>query len=255
MFVIAVANEKGGVAKTTTTLSLGSVLAAKGYKTCIVDLDAQANLSLAIGFDPNQTQKSVAGLFQNTSTFYETIQQTKIQNLWLVPSNHQMSMSERFLPIQRNYEYLLRDIIRKYFQDFDYVVIDCPPFLGAVTLNALVAANLLLIPTQAEYFSVFALKGLMAWIKQIRSKHNAQLTYRLVLTMVDKRNKIHRVLSEQLRNSFNNGLFETTINIDTKLRECPIAGLPIIHHAGKSRAALQYTALGEEIVNYVTETN
>lgn len=255
MFVIAVANEKGGVAKTTTTLSLGSVLATKGYKTCIIDLDAQANLSLAIGFDPNHTQKSVAGLLQNSTTFYEIVQQTKINNLWLIPSNHQMSLSERFLPIQRNYEYILRETIKKNLQDFDYVIIDCPPFLGAVTLNALVASNMLLVPTQAEYFSVFALKGLMAWIKMIRSKYNPQLTYRLVLTMVDRRNKIHRVLSEQLRSSFNNGLLNTVINTDTKLRECPIAGLPITHHAKNSRAAQQYLALGEEIIEYVSETN
>ena len=255
MFIIAVANEKGGVAKTTTTLSLGAVLASKGYKTCMIDLDAQANLSLAIGYDPNHTQKSVAGLLQNSSTFFEIVQETKIENLWLVPSNHQMSMAERFLPIQRNYESILRNIIKRDFQDFDFVVIDCPPFLGAVTLNALVAANLLLIPTQAEYFSVFALKGLMAWIKMIRAKYNPHLTYRLVLTMVDRRNKIHRVLSEQLRNSFNNGLFETVINTDTKLRECPIAGTPIIQHAKSSRAALQYTELGEEVIKYVQETN
>jgi chromosome partitioning protein len=255
MFIIAVANEKGGVAKTTTTLSLGAVLASKGYKTCMIDLDAQANLSLAIGYDPNLIQKSVAGLLQNSTSFYEIVQQTKIDNLWLVPSNHQMSMAERFLPMQRNYESILRNITQKSFQDFDYVVIDCPPFLGAVTLNALVAANLLLIPTQAEYFSVFALKGLMTWIKMIRSKYNSRLTYRLVLTMVDRRNKIHRVLSEQLRSSFNNGLLETVINTDTKLRECPIAGTPIIQHASTSRAAMQYIALGEEVIKYVQETN
>ena len=131
---------------------------------------------------------------------------------------------------------------------------DCPPFLGAVTLNAMVSVNMLLIPTQAEFFSIYALRNLMALIRRVRSQYNPGLKYRLLLTMVDRRNKIHRVLSEQLRTTFSQGVMETVIQTDTKLRESPIAGVPIIYHSPKSRGSLQYRALAQEILEYVKET-
>jgi chromosome partitioning protein len=118
----------------------------------------------------------------------------------------------------------------------------------------LVAADLLLVPTQAEYFSIYSLKKLMAIVRHIRSQYNPRLTYRLLLTMYDRRNRIHRTLCEQLRSSFSTGVLETVINTDTKLRESPIAGLPITNHAPKSRAALEYRALSQEILRYVKET-
>ena len=131
---------------------------------------------------------------------------------------------------------------------------DCPPYLGSVTTNAFAAANMLLIPTQSEYFSIYALRNLMDRIKQTREQINPQLTYRLLLTLFDKRNKIHRVLREQLQQNFPSGMFENIINIDTKLRESAIAGTPIIYHASSSRAAKQYRALAQEIIKYVEET-
>ncbi len=131
---------------------------------------------------------------------------------------------------------------------------DCPPFLGAVTLNALTAADLLLVPTQAEFFSIYALRNLMNLVRRIRTQYNPRLTYRLLLTMFDRRNRIHRTMAEQLRASFTSGVMQTTIDTDTKLRESPIAGVPIIQHAPKSRSAQQYRALAQEIIEYVKET-
>jgi chromosome partitioning protein len=137
---------------------------------------------------------------------------------------------------------------------FDYIILDCPPFLGAVTLNALMASDLLLMPTQAEFFSINALRNMMGLVRRIRSQGNARLTYRLLITMFDRRNRIHRTLSEQLRATFGVGVLDTVIETDTKLRESPIAGLPIIFHAPKSRASMQYRALAQEILTYVKET-
>ena len=144
----------------------------------------------------------------------------------------------------------LKDLSSQY----DFILMDCPPFLGAVTLNALMAAHLLVIPTQAEFFSVYALRNLMSLVRRVRAQHNPQLTYRLLLTMVDRRNRTHRDMSDQLRSSFNTGVLQNVIEIDTKLREAPIAGVPIIHYAPKSRSSLQYRSLAQEILEYVKET-
>jgi chromosome partitioning protein len=255
-YTIAIANEKGGVAKTTTTISLGAALAENENKVLLIDLDAQANLSLAMGIEPSKANRTIANVLLESAPIASCIHETAVPGLDIIPSNSEMGMAERFLPIKLNFE----QTIRKAFLtgspliDYQYVLMDCPPFLGAVTTNALVASDLLLIPTQAEYFSIYSLRNLMAMVRRIRSQYNPQLTYRLLLTMYDRRNRTHRTLCEQLRSSFNSGVLETVINTDTKLRESPIAGLPITNHAPKSRAALEYRALSQEILQYVKET-
>jgi chromosome partitioning protein len=135
------------------------------------------------------------------------------------------------------------------------VLVDCPPALGAVTLNALNAANLLIIPTQAEYFSAYALRNMMSIINRARKESNPTLAYRVLITLLDRRNRTHRTIQEQLKNTFQDGLFNTVIEIDTKLRESPILGLPIMHYKSSTRGAAQYRALAEELVEYVKEEN
>ncbi len=253
-FTISVTNEKGGVAKTTTTLSLGAALVESGRQVLVVDMDPQANLTLALGFDPLKVEKTTANLFKGAS-LDGLILETGLPGLFLVPSNHEISYAERSLPTRPGYETLLRDGIRKGGGiEFDYILLDCPPFLGAIVLNAFTAANLLLIPTQAEYFSIYALKNMMGLIHRVRAQTNPDLSYRLLLTMFDGRNRIHRTLSEQLRNSFSEGVLQTVIMIDTKLRESTIAGLPIIYHSPNSRSSQQYRQLAQEILQYVEET-
>lgn len=253
-FVITVTNEKGGVAKTTTTLSLGAALVEAGQKVLLIDLDAQANLTLALGVDPQTVEKNVIHLYSG-APIETLIIETGVHGLSLLPSNHEISYAERFLPTRPGYETLLRNSIRDAVEfDFDYVLIDCPPFLGAIVLSALTAANLLLIPTQPEYFSIYALKNMMGLIHRVRAQSNPDLSYRLLLTLFDCRNRIHRTLSDQLRVSFSDGVLQTVIMIDTKLRESTIAGLPIIFHSPKSRSAMQYRELSQEILQYVEET-
>ncbi len=255
MYTIAFSNEKGGVAKTTTTVSLGACLVEAGRKVLVVDLDPQANLTLALGVEPTRMPHTAASILMDSLPLHQAILHSSFPNLDLIPGSSETSQSERYLPVRDRYEYLLRDAIQQTALPYDFVLMDCPPSLGAVTLNALVAANLLLIPTQAEFFSIYALKNLMNWVRRIRSDHNPHLTYRLLLTLFDRRNRIHRLLSEQLRANFNNGVLETVIEVDTKLRESPIAGAPIILHAPKSRAATQYRALAQEIIAYVEKAN
>jgi chromosome partitioning protein len=253
-FIISVANEKGGVAKTTTVTSLGATLNELGLRVLVVDLDTQANLSLGLGIEPEKVTQSLVKVFLESAPIKNTVVETHISGLDIIPSNIEMGMVERFLPVRSGYETTLRHAIENNLPEYDFILIDCPPFLGSVTLNALVASNLLLIPTQAEYFSIYALRNLMNLVRRIRGQYNPGLTYRLLLTMYDKRNRIHRNLNEQLYTTFGNGMFTTIIETDTKLREAPIAGLPIIYHAPKSRASIQYRALAQEIHEYVKET-
>jgi chromosome partitioning protein len=137
---------------------------------------------------------------------------------------------------------------------YDYIILDCPPALGAITQNALAAADLLLIPTQAEYFSAYALRNMMTLIRRIREEHNPNLAYRILVTMLDKRNRTHRNIHDQLRSTFGEGVFNTVIEIDTKLRESPIAGLPITRYKPGSRGSTQYRVLAQELMEYAKET-
>jgi len=255
-YTISVANEKGGVAKTTTTISLGAALNEAGQRVLLIDLDAQANLSLALGVEPGKSPRSVANVLLESASLSSAVLETGIPGLDLIASNAEMGMSERFLPLRSNYEETIRKMIHSEAAalNYDFIIMDCPPFLGVVTTNALIASDLLLVPTQAEYFSIYALRNLMGLVRRIRTQQNPRLTYRLILTMYDRRNRTHRNLSEQLRVSFTSGVLDTVIDTDTKLRESPIAGLPVIYHAPKSRAALEYRALAQEILTYVKET-
>lgn len=249
-YIISIANEKGGVAKTTTTLSLGGALAELGKKVLVIDLDPQANLTLSLGIESDQKVLSLVNLILDNKHANDSILPTQVENLSLFPSNSDIRMAERLLPMQSDYHLLLKKILEPLSTTYDYILMDCPPFLGAITLNALISSNLLILPTQAEYYSVFALKNMMAMVRQVRSLGTPNLRYRLLLTMFDKRNGIHRSLAEHLRESFNAGVLDTVIEIDTRLRESPLTGLPIIYHAAKSRGALQYRFLAQEILNY-----
>jgi chromosome partitioning protein len=244
-WILSIANEKGGVAKTTTTLSLGGALVEHGYRVLLVDLDPQANLSLSLGFEPENNSCSIINLFLDGRSINAAIQSTQLERLFILPANKEVGLAERVLPSKPDYQSFLTNLFKEIDGQFDFILMDCPPFLGAITLNALMSSNLLILPTQAEYYSVFALKNMMGLIRQVRTKGNASLRYRLLLTMFDKRNGIHRSLADHLRTSFANGVLDTVIEIDTRLRESPIMGLPIMYHA------MQYRFLAQEIITYV----
>ena len=281
-FVIAVANQKGGVAKTTTVVSLGGALVEYDQEVLLIDLDSQANLTLALGKDPNRVRGAITEVLFNSATLLSVSRETSIPGLDLVPSNSGMDIAERFLPVRNEYENILRRALSDSIKHpknsitasasssesnqwkgsayaerinpslcYDFVIIDCPPFMGAVTLNALVAADMLIVPTQPEYFSAHALKTMMTTIRQVRGQFNPDLVYRILITMFDRRNRIHRDVKDHIRASFGDGVFETSIGIDTKLRESAVEGVPINHHKKSSRSALQYDALAQELIAYV----
>jgi chromosome partitioning protein len=254
-YIISIANEKGGVAKTTSTISIGAAMVETGLEVLVVDLDPQGNLSLALGIECGKDQKTSANLLLESLPARSAIRETGIPRLDIITSGPELGLAERFLPARQGYEMTLAKAFRDESWPYDYILFDCPPFLGAVTMNAITASDLLVMPTQTEYFSINALRNMMSLVRKVRNQGNPRLIYRLLLTMYDRRNRIHRTLNEQLRTTFGNGVFSNIIETDTKLRESPIVGLPIIYHAPKSRSAMQYRALTQEILEYVKETN
>jgi chromosome partitioning protein len=246
-------NEKGGVAKTTSTLSLGAALAELNYRVLLIDLDPQANLSLALGLETGESNVTSANILIENAALRSAIRKTEIKNLDLVPSSFRIETAEQFLPMRTHYLSTLRDSVKADPLPYDYIVLDCPPALGAITLNALAAADLLIIPTQAEYFSAYALRNMMGTIRRIRQDENSNLAYRILVTLLDRRNRTHRNIFEQLQNTFGQGVFTTVIEVDTKLRESPIAGVPITHYKPTSRGSQQYRVLAQELIEYAKE--
>ena len=253
--IIAIANEKGGVAKTTTVVSLAGALLQAGHEVLVIDLDTQANLTLALGLTPSKVRRSISDVLLNSVSLLSVSRETSVPGIDLVPSNADMGLAERFLPVRQNYETILYNTLHNNpgLSAYQFILIDCPPSLGAVTTNALTAADYVIAPTQPEYFSAYGLRSLMAAIRRVRGQNNPTLAYFILVTMMDRRNRIHRTLLEQLQATFREGLLNTVIEVDTKLRESTVAGLPITHYFPKSRSALQYAALAQELVAHVQE--
>ncbi|HNQ93278.1 MAG TPA: ParA family protein [Anaerolineales bacterium] len=250
---MAISNEKGGVAKTTTTLSLGAALAELNHRVLLIDLDPQANLSLALGLETGEAETTSANVLIENAPLSIAIRKTEIPHLDLVSSNSRIESAEQYLPMRSNYLTTLRSAVQLIEPSYDYILLDCPPALGAITLNALSAANLLIIPTQAEYFSAYALRNMMGSIRRVRQETNPNLAYRILVTLLDRRNRTHRNIFEQLQTTFGQGVFTSVIEIDTKLRESPIAGMPITQYRPTSRGSQQYRILAQELIEYVKE--
>lgn len=247
---LAVASVKGGVAKTTTAVSLGGALAQKGYRVLMVDLDPQGNMTLAMGVRPSEVVASATDLLFDGTPQGEVIRVTPVEGIHLIPANNSLRMAERALPIRPRFAETLRQNFRSMGLKYDFVIMDCPPALEAITTNALVAAHLLVIPTQPEFFSAYALRNMLTLISQVREKHNPRLAYKVLVTMLDRRNRIHRTVLAQLRRTFGQGMFHTVIEVDTQLRESAVAGRPITHFLPSTRSAAQYLSLAEEILAY-----
>jgi chromosome partitioning protein len=250
-YFVAVANQKGGVAKTTTAVSLGGALAQDRQEVLLVDLDPQGDLTLSLGFNPGKVRRAISDVLFNWSTPASVSRETSVGGLDLIASNAEMELAERFLTVRKNFEFILRNAMRSAPLSYDYVIFDCPPALGAITTNALNAADMLIIPTLPEYFSVHAMRNVLGAYRRIRAKSNPSLVYRVLITMQDIRNRIHRDLSIQLQENFSTSIFDNVVQIDTKLRESSVEGLPITHFYPKSRSADQYAALSTELTQYV----
>jgi chromosome partitioning protein len=250
--VIAISNQKGGVAKTTTCVSLGAALVEQNHEVLVIDMDPQANLSLALGVNPAGLRRTVADVLLGNYTPVSVSRETVMPGLDLMPANQDMQLVEKFLYVRQDYEHTLRKALQQ-TSPYEVILCDCPPSLGAITVNALTAADLLLIPTQCEYFSAHGLNEVLDFVRNIRERTNAHLSYRLLITMFDRRNRVHRSIFEQIKTAFGEAVLDTTIEVDTKLRESPVFGQPITSYAPNSRAAEQYRALAEELMRHAQQ--
>ena len=249
--IIAISNQKGGVAKTTTCSSLGACLAEQGQRALIVDLDSQAHLTMAAGLDPDELENTLADLLESFGTSRslvgkEVIRPTLIEGLDILPADLRLASVERFLYEQDDYEMILAQILAQWQTEYDYLLLDCPPSLSAITLMALTAAQRVLIPVQCEYYAVRGLSRLLDIVAEVQERTNPDLTYHLLATLYDQRNRICRSVLDQLRVNFPDWLLDTVIGVDTRMRECPAAGEPIILYAPHTRASQQYRQLAHE---------
>jgi len=257
-YVIAVCHQKGGVAKTTTVLSLGACLVENFVEAVLlIDLDPQGNLTTGLGLEPKQMACSSADSLLRKESLLKVSRETRMSGLDIVPANPEMLTISRQLYQQPGFEFLLRDRLAQDSASFyyDMVVIDCPPSLGSLTISALTAADLMIVPFQCEYFAIQALENVFKMVNVVRTKTNPQLQYRLLATMFDRRGNLHANVFARLQERQANALFETVIGFDSKLRESQMVGLPINLHAPKTRAAENYRTLAQEVFLHVSRRN
>lgn len=261
---IAIGNQKGGVAKTTTCISLGAALVEMGQSVLLVDLDPQANLTLSFKFGqtnpsgsgaaagqsrPGQSRRgSVMDALTGTSSLRGVSRETEFPGLHVVPAGRELAVVDKVFYQLPGYHYRLRQALDGLEPGlYDYVLVDCPPSAATLTLNALTASDLLIIPVQCEPYAARSVGQMIRLVHQVWEQYNDHLEYRVLITMYDMRNRISQMIRQQIEGGMGAELFQTMIQIDTKLRESPAYGQPITNYASRSRAAEQYRALAQEL--------
>jgi len=255
--VIAIANQKGGVGKTTTAINLGASLAAADARVLILDMDAQANCTSGLGVDKSTIERSMYHGLLLDEPLEGMVRPTELSGLDLIVGDRNLVGAEVELVEVENREFVLKEKLgRSGLQErYDYILIDCPPSLGLLTLNSLVAADAVLVPIQCEYFALEGLSELMGTIDRIREQFNPQLVIQgVVLTMVDERLNLSQQVRENLREHLKDRLLKTYIPRNVRLAEAPSFGKPILLYDIKSRGASSYIQLAREILNHEKES-
>jgi len=248
--IIAIANQKGGVGKTTTTVNLAASLGVLEKKVLLIDADPQANASSGLGVDVDAVENGTYQLLEQLITAKEAVVSTSSPNLDLIPAHIDLVAVEIELVDKENREYKMREMLVPIKDDYDYILIDCAPSLGLLTLNALVAADAVLIPIQCEYFALEGLGKLLNTVKSVQNLHNPDLDIEgLLLTMYDSRLRLSNQVVEEVRKHFENMVFKTIIKRNIKLGEAPSYGESIIAYDATSRGAKNYLSLANEILN------
>ncbi len=248
--IIALANQKGGVGKTTTTINLAASLAILEKKVLVIDADPQANASSGLGVDISKVENSIYDCLINQSDICEAIYTTDIEGLDVVPSHIDLVGAEIEMLNLPSREKVLKNILANIGDLYDYILIDCSPSLGLITINSLTAANSVIIPVQCEYFALEGISKLLNTIKIIKSKLNPSLEIEgFLLTMYDSRLRLHNQVYEEVRRHFQELVFRTVIQRNVKLSEAPSHGIPVVLYDADSTGARNHLALAQEIVN------
>ncbi len=248
--IIAVANQKGGVGKTTTTINTATALSEYGKKVLIVDIDPQGNACSGLGINKNTINTSIYEVLINNERIVNTIRNTDYENLFIVPVNIHLAAASVQLVNMNKREYRLKRSIAEIRNDYDYIFIDCPPSLGLLTLNALVAADSVMIPLQCEYFALEGIAQLLQTINKVKKKLNPSLGIEgVVLTMFDSRTNLSNQVMEDATGHFKDKVYKTIIPRNVKLAEAPSFGKPITKYESGSIGAKSYRKLSMEIMN------
>jgi chromosome partitioning protein len=247
--IIAIANQKGGVGKTTTSINLAASLGALEKKVLLIDADPQANASSGLGIDVENVEIGTYQIIEHSNTAEEGVIPTSAPNVWIIPAHIDLVAIEIELVDKEKREYMLKQALKEIKEKYDYIIIDCAPSLGLLTLNALTAADSVVIPIQCEYFALEGLGKLLNTIKSVQKIHNPSLDIEgLLLTMYDTRLRLSNQVVEEVQKHFNNMVFSTIIQRNIKLSEAPSFGESIINYDATSKGAANYLNLAEEII-------
>ena len=247
--IISFSNQKGGVGKTTTCVNMAAYLAKAGKKVLLVDLDPQGNATTGLGFSKGSLKKSVYNVIIDDEDVKDNILPTELEGLLILPSNIDLAGAEVSLVYKKNRDKVLRGALEKVKGDFDFILIDCPPSLGLLTINSLAAADSAIIPIQSEYYALEGLSQLMNTISLVRQHLNKSLKVEgVVLTMYDGRSLISKQIAAEIKKYFSKKLYEIVIPRNVRLSEAPSHGKPILLHDPKCAGARAYAALTEEFL-------
>lgn len=253
--IVSIANNKGGTGKTTTAVNLGTALAQSGRRVLLVDLDPQGSTTVSFGFDKSKLLYTVYDVLAQSRKIDNVALDTKIENLTVVPSNLDLAGAEVELSSVRGREFVLREALAGPSRKYDVILLDCPPNIGILTVNAIVACNLLMVPVQAEYYSMDGFPTLLKFIRMVKSRAKTEFDFIVLLTMYDGRTGLSKRIQRDLREKFGDHVLKNVIPRSIRMAEAPSHGQPGILFSPTNKASQEYVKLGKDLMeSFLAET-